>query len=108
MKSAHLVVLCTTPNRDTAQKIADTLVGRKLCACVNVVGGVLSTFFWKSEVCREEEVLLIIKTSSSIYEELEQTIKEIHPYELPEIIALPIVAGDKEYLEWIDKNTNKL
>lgn len=103
-----MVVLCTAPSKEAAQKIADTLISKKLCACANIVSGVLSTFFWQGEVCSEEEVLLIIKTSGSLYEALEQTIKEIHPYDLPEIIALPIVAGSKECLEWVDKSVRPL
>jgi len=100
----ELVVLCTTPHGEEAQKIADLLVETRVCACVNIISGVSSVFFWEGKKGCEKESLLFIKTTSKLYDKLEKTIKENHPYKTPEIIALPIIKGSSDYLEWIREN----
>ena len=103
----YLVVLNTCPDSETAGRIAADLVAGKLAACVQVLPGLQSYFHWQGKVDCEEEYLLLIKTSSASYPALEQRIRELHPYELPEIIGVPVNKGLPEYLSWIDECTHK-
>ncbi len=96
-----LVVLVTVPNGETADKLAEALVGERLAACVNVVGGVRSVYRWKGAVERDQELLCICKTTQAGVERLRARVVELHPYELPEVIALPIAAAHAPYLAWI-------
>jgi periplasmic divalent cation tolerance protein len=96
-----LVVLCTCPDEPTAERIARAVVAGELAACVNRVSGIRSTYRWKGALQDEPEVLLVIKTVQSRYQALEMRLKALHPYEVPEIIALPILAGSKPYLAWM-------
>lgn len=105
MSNDHCVVLNTCPDADSAASIAQTLLDRKLAACVNVLPGVKSFFNWKGVSETAEEHLLLIKTLSSAYPAVERAVLELHPYELPEIIAVPIAAGLPGYLTWITQNT---
>ncbi|MCI0654758.1 MAG: divalent-cation tolerance protein CutA [Methylococcaceae bacterium] len=95
------VVLCTCPDRAIAEMIAQTLVSRQLAACVNILPGITSVYYWKGKTENSQEHLMLIKTDSTHYGELEQCILEKHPYELPEIIAVPLQHGFEEYLTWI-------
>ncbi len=97
----YLVVLITTP-KEKGKEIAEFIVENKLGACVNVVPEVSSVYWWKGNVEKDTEALLVVKTSMSRFSELVNKVKEIHPYTVPEIIALPIVAGNEEYLRWIE------
>lgn len=101
----YLTVLCTVPDATTGQTIARTLVHEGLAACVNLLPGITSIYRWQGEVQENPELLLLIKTRQERYEALEARIKELHPYEVPEIIAHKIVAGLKSYLEWIAQST---
>lgn len=101
----EIVVLVTTKNLREGRKIAGLLVEEKLAACVNLVPRVESVFLWKGKICRENEVLLVIKTRLSIFPRLERRVKKLHSYSVPEIIALPIEKGSKEYLAWIRQCT---
>ena len=105
--SKHLMVLNTCPDSDTAGRIAAELVDGKLAACVQVLPGLQSYFHWDGKVDRADEYLLLIKTSSASYPALEQRIRELHPYELPEIIGVPVSRGLPGYLSWIDKSTHE-
>ena len=96
-----LVVLVTVPNAEVADTLAAALVGERLAACVNVLGGVRSTYRWKGAVERDEELLCLCKTTRDGFERLCARIVELHPYELPEVIALPVAAGHAPYLDWI-------
>ena len=96
-----LVVLCTSPDEATAERIARELVTGRLAACVSRVGPLRSTYLWQGDLKDEPEVLLVIKTLRGRYEELEMRLRALHPYEVPEIIALPILAGSKQYLAWM-------
>ncbi len=101
----YSLLLCTSPDTDTAESLAKKLVEEALAACVNVVPGLKSFYQWQGELKCDGECLLIIKTEHAHHEELEKLIRASHPYELPEIIAVPINAGSKAYLDWISANT---
>lgn len=105
MAENHIVTLCTVPDRESGERIAQALVEEKLAACVNLLPGVSSTYRWQGKVEKAEECLLIIKTGVSRFEPLKQRIKALHPYKLPEIIALPIIHGSREYLNWLTEST---
>ncbi len=98
----HCVVLITTSSEQEGKEIARALLEDKLAACVNVVPRVSSFFWWKDEIDAESESLLVVKTRVALLEELEQLVQETHSYDVPEIIALPIVWGSPSYLKWID------
>jgi periplasmic divalent cation tolerance protein len=96
-----IVVLTTCPDEATASRIARNLVESGLAACVSRIGPVHSTYRWQGAIQDEPEVLLVIKTVTARYSELEMRLKSLHPYEVPEIVALPLVAGSAEYLAWL-------
>jgi len=98
------LVLITTKNHAEAERIAKKIVGEKLAACVNVVPNISSTYRWKGKIERSRETLLLIKTSGEKLDKLFERIKEIHSYEVPEIIALPIERGLPEYLKWLKES----
>lgn len=105
MTSDHCLIVSTCPDAACAEQIARSLLDRKLAACVNVLPGVKSFYTWKGNCENDEEHLLLIKTLSGAYSVVEKAILELHPYELPEIIAVPIAAGLPGYLTWITQNT---
>lgn len=98
------LVLCTVPDRDHAERIAGTLVGERLAACVNIVPGLVSVYRWQDAVQNDNELLLLIKTAADSYPRLETRIRALHPYELPEIISVPIQTGQADYIQWIKSN----
>ena len=100
-----LLVFTNLPDRDAALRLAQALVERRLAACVNVAGGCTSVYRWSGAVEEANEVPVLIKTRAARYPELEAAIQELHPYELPEIIAVPLVRGLPEYLEWVAEET---
>jgi len=100
-----LVVLCTCPDESVARKLAAGLVENRLAACVNVLPGIRSIYRWQGAVQEDGEVLMVAKTSRETYYELESWLAEHHPYDLPEIIALPVERGLPAYLEWVDQET---
>jgi len=99
----HTVIFVTAPDKKQARQIANKLIKTKLAACVNIIPGVESTFSWKGKIDSAKELLLIIKSKESKLPKIIKTVKSLHSYEVPEIIALPIIAGNKEYLRWIDE-----
>ncbi len=101
-ENANVVILITSTDEE-AQKIAEALLIQKKAACVNVVPGVSSFFWWQDKLDSAQESLLIVKTKASLLSEIITLVKEIHSYDVPEIIALPIVGGNQDYLEWIGK-----
>lgn len=107
MREKYIQVITTTEKKEEAEKIAQILVEKRLAGCVQIVGPIVSTYRWKGNLETVEEWLCLIKSKKSIYDKLERAIKEIHPYETPEIIALPIVAGSKDYLEWLSGELKK-
>ena len=105
MKS-YIQISTTTETKEQAQTIAQYLVDTKLAACVQISGPITSTYHWKGKVENSQEWLCLIKTRNDLFIKVEAAIKKMHPYETPEIIAVPIVKGSKEYLNWIDENLN--
>ena len=102
--SERLLVLSTVATAADAERIARGLVERRVAACVNVVPGLLSTSRWKGAVEREGELLLLIKTRAERFDALREALVALHPYEVPELIALPIEAGHAPYLAWLDES----
>jgi len=105
MDPKYLIVFVTAPTTDDGRKIAQTLVREKLAACVNILPGIISIYTWEGETCEDHEVLLIIKTRADLFETLSATVQEIHPYDVPEVIAMPLSTGAGDYLHWIDQVT---
>ena len=103
-ETSHIVVYVTAPV-DQAPQLARNLVAAGLAACVNIIAGVRSIYAWEGEICDDEEALLVIKTRAERLPELRSRVVELHPYDVPEVIALPIVDGHSDYLDWIDRNT---
>ena len=97
----YCLVLCTCPAGETAQSLAESLVGERLAACVNILPGLVSVFSWQGALESSQEALLLIKTERRAYAALEARLRELHPYELPEIIAVDIERGLPDYLNWI-------
>ena len=98
-------IVTTTETRDGAQAIATALVEERLAACVQVLGPMTSTFRWQGAVQTADEWLCVAKTRQSLYDAVEQTIRRLHTYDSPEIIATPIVAGSASYLDWVHAET---
>lgn len=98
----HVVIFITAPNKKEGTKIARALLEKKLAACVNIVEKIESFFWWEGKIDRSKEVFLIVKSRKEKLAPLVKLVKSLHSYEVPEIIALPIVAGEKKYLRWID------
>lgn len=96
------IALCTCPDRATAERLAEGLVEQRLAACVNVLPGIRSVYRWQDQVERADEVQLIIKTRTSAWSRLEHFIGQAHPYDTPELIAVPITNGLPAYLEWLE------
>ena len=100
-------IFTTTEKREDAETIAKILVQKRLAGCVQIIGPMKSTYWWKSRMEIVEEWLCLIKSEKSLYEALEKTVKKIHPYETPEITAVPIVAGSREYFDWLDSELKR-
>ncbi|MHB1036204.1 MAG: divalent-cation tolerance protein CutA [Pirellulales bacterium] len=94
-------VVTTTQHKADAEKIAQTLVARRLAACIQVLGPITSTYWWQGKIETAEEWLCVAKSSRARWDDLEKAIRELHPYEVPEILAVPVVAGSAGYLEWL-------
>jgi periplasmic divalent cation tolerance protein len=103
----YIVVYVTAPEEE-AVDLAKTLVEERLVACVNLVPGLRSIYWWQGKVEDEPEVLCMMKTRSNLFESLRDRVRQLHSYEVEEIIALPILAGNLPYLDWIKENTKKL
>jgi periplasmic divalent cation tolerance protein len=102
----YCVVFITVESEEQGRTIAERLLEQKLCACVTLVPGVDSRFWWKGRIDRASESLLVVKTKRAVLEALGQAVRSAHSYEVPEIIALPIVWGSPSYLEWIDREVS--
>ena len=106
MEQSFIVVLITVPTRETGQEIANLLLERKLAACVNIISPITSIYTWEGQPHTDEEALLIVKTRRDLFEDqLIPAVQAVHPYEVPEIIALPILMGSRRYLDWMDEVT---
>lgn len=96
-------VMTTVDSEDTAAQIAKTVVERRLAACVQVLGPISSTYWWEGAVETSTEWLCLIKTRQELYLQVESAIREVHPYDVPEILAVPVVAGNPAYVEWLQQ-----
>ena len=94
-------VFTTTETREEAQAIGRALVEKRLAGCVQVIGPISSIYWWEGEVETAQEYLCLVKASSGLYDELEAAIKDAHPYDTPEILAMPVTAGNADYLQWL-------
>ncbi len=103
----YMVIFVTTSNKKGAEKIARGLLKNKLAACVNILEGVKSFFWWQAKIDQANEALLIIKSKKSKLAAIMKLVKSMHSYDVPEIIALPIIAGNRPYLRWIDESLRK-
>lgn len=104
MNDKFVIIFVTCASKKEAEKIVDALLAKRLVACGNIVSGVDSKFWWKGKIDSAKETLLILKTTASKFNAVEKEARRLHSYDVPEIIALPIVAGSKEYLSWINAN----
>ena len=100
-----LVVLCTCPDQDSALRIAEALVERRLAACVNLLPGMTSVYRWQGAVERASEVQLLAKTTRARLAGIEAAVRELHPYELPELLAVEAAAGLAPYLDWVERES---
>ena len=100
--TGKIVVLITTDSSAEARRIAEALIERRKAACVNIVPRVDSLFWWKGKLDSAEECLLIVKTKASALDEVTSLVKQIHSYDVPEVIALPIIGGNEDYLRWVE------
>lgn len=101
-----IVVFMTAANREEADRLAEMLVGQRLAACVQILPGIESVYRWQGKVERQNEVLVIAKTTKYKFDELEREVRAIHSYETPEIVAVPLTAGSTGYLEWLHSSVN--
>ncbi|MGZ8182454.1 MAG: divalent-cation tolerance protein CutA [Methylobacter sp.] len=102
MSLAIELILCTCPDKDSANKLARLLVEKNLAACVNILPGLTSIYSWEGQIESVQEHLLLIKSAKTNYQAIEIALFKHHPYEVPEIIAIPVERGLPEYLDWID------
>ncbi len=100
----YTLIMVTASSREEAEKIATTLLERKLIACANILGPVSSRFWWQGKIDSAEEYIIFMKTKRELFDQVADNVKQLHSYEVPEIIALPIVEGAKPYLEWINSS----
>lgn len=101
-----VVVLITAGTEEEANKIASVLLNQRKAACVNIMPRINSFFWWQNKLDSAQESLLLVKTEASLLNEIVRLVREIHSYEIPEIIALPIIGGNRDYLEWVGKNVS--
>jgi periplasmic divalent cation tolerance protein len=101
----YIVVLITCPGVEDGERIADMLLRERLAACVNIIPGLKSKFWWTGKIHTADEALLAVKTKKGVLRELIKKVKAVHQYTNPEIIALPIIGGSKEFTKWIDDET---
>lgn len=105
MKDAkYIVIFVTCANKEEGEKISQGLLRKKLVACVNLIPEIISRYWWQEKIEVSSETLLIIKTKKSLFKQIVTEVKKLHSYTVPEIIALPIIEGNKDYLNWIQKS----
>jgi periplasmic divalent cation tolerance protein len=103
--SDYLQITTTIDSAESAQKVARALVGQRLAACVQVAGPITSTYWWQGKIEESQEWICTAKTRKELYKRVEEAIRAVHPYDEPEIIAVPVVAGSQSYLDWIASET---
>jgi len=104
MSDPYILVLVTTKDFEEAETISKELLEKKLIACANIVNPVVSHFYWSGTISKSEECLVIIKSRADLFPKISEQVKALHSYEVPEIIALPVVIGSSDYLAWIDES----
>ncbi len=103
----YIVVLITVPDeKEVAETLATKIVENRLGACVNIISSINSIFFWNGQIENEKEKLLVVKTKIDLFDKLKSFVKENHPYQVPEIIGLPIIVGNDEYLNWLEETVH--
>ncbi|MDD5454998.1 MAG: divalent-cation tolerance protein CutA [Candidatus Ratteibacteria bacterium] len=107
-KFSFIIILITVPTKKEAKKISDKLLQEKLAACVNIIKGVNSSFWWKNKIETANEFLLTVKTRSKFFNDIVKVVKSLHSYDIPEIIAVPIINVNKDYLNWIKNSLKNL
>ena len=105
MNNNHIVVFITVDTQETARKITDQLLAERKAACINIISGIESHYWWQGKIESTNELLLIVKTRTELLDELTKMVKQNHPYSVPEIIALPIIGGNEDYLDWVQQET---
>jgi periplasmic divalent cation tolerance protein len=103
----EIVIFITAPNEDEAARIARSLVEARLAACANIVRGIRSIYAWQGKIQDDSEVLMIVKTRKGLFNAVSDKVKELHSYDVPEIIALPIIEGAPDYLKWLKESTEQ-
>jgi periplasmic divalent cation tolerance protein len=107
MDPKYCIVYITAPTMEDGRKIAQTLVSQKLAACVNILPGITSIYTWQGEICEEGELLLVVKTRADLFDALAAAVIKEHPYDVPEVVAVPLTGGSTSYLDWIDEVTRE-
>lgn len=105
-KNDFCIVYVTVDRKNTALEIAKKLIEEKLAACCTIISNVESVYFWEGKVQQDRELLMMIKSHLNKFDELERIVADIHPYEVPEIIAVPIAEGSKKYIDWLENTIN--
>ena len=105
MEYRQVLVFITVDSQENAQKIADKLLAERKAACVNIIPAIESHYWWQGKIESANEFMLVVKTRAALLDELIALVKQNHPYTIPEIIALPIIGGNEDYLNWIEKET---
>lgn len=100
----YIIIFCTTPSQEISMKIASECVNKKIAACCNILPGITSIYRWHEKVEKNQEQLLIFKTTEDKFQAIEKTINELHPYDVPEIISVKINDANDDYLKWIDQS----
>lgn len=103
----HVQVITTTASREEAERIVRALLEKRLAACVQIIGPIASLYWWQQKIERSEEWLCLAKTESRLFAQVEETIRALHSYEVPEILAIPIVKGNSSYLQWLSEQLHQ-
>ena len=101
----YCIINCTAGNKEEALKISRELVKKKLIACSNIIPSITSVYSWEGRISGEAEVLMLMKTKTALFDRVKEEILKLHSYEVPEIIAVPVINGSESYIKWIDENT---
>jgi periplasmic divalent cation tolerance protein len=107
MVAKHIVVFITIDTPANARKLADKLLAARKAACVNIITEVSSQYWWQGKIEKAAEVMLVVKTRAALFDDLIALVKQNHPYTVPEIIALPVIGGNPDYLAWLDQETRQ-
>lgn len=104
MKGEHILVIVTTANKTEAEKIARALLNERLIACANIIGPAHSLYWWQGKIESAEEHITLMKTRKNLFNKLSEKVKTLHSYQIPEIIAIPIIEGFEPYMKWVDNS----